>query len=150
MRDVRDIAQGWYDAGRKIAVATVVEAWGSAPRPVGCQMVVVADGAMEGSVSGGCVEGAVVTEAVKVIADGQARLLDYGVRDDDAFNVGLACGGRIRVLVEVIPVETLRALVAAKAARDPIGYVVDLAGAGRSLASVHDYPERFRLDRSGV
>lgn len=150
MRDVLDIALGWHEAGRKIAVATVVETWGSAPRPVGSQMVVDTDGAMEGSVSGGCVEGAVVTEAVEVIADGQARLLDYGVSDDDAFAVGLACGGRIRVLIEVIPVATLRALITAKAARDPIAYVADLAGAGRSLASVQDYPERFRLDRSGV
>ena len=94
MRDVLDIALGWHEAGRKIAVATVVETWGSAPRPVGSQMVVDTDGAMEGSVSGGCVEGAVVTEAVEVIADGQARLLDYGVSDDDAFAVGLAARSR--------------------------------------------------------
>lgn len=150
MSDVLEIALAWHEAGRKIAVATVVETWGSAPRPVGSQMVIDANGAMEGSVSGGCVEGAVITGAIEVIADGRAQLLAYGVSDGDAFAVGLACGGRIRVLVEVIPVETLRKLVKAKAAREPLAYVADLQGAGRRVAGVSDYPERFRLDRSGI
>jgi len=150
MRDALEIALAWHEAGRKIAIATVVETWGSAPRPVGSRMVIDAQGEMEGSVSGGCVEGAVVLEALEVIVTGEARLLDYGVSDDDAFAVGLACGGRIRVLVEVIPTEILRALNAAKAARAPVAYVADLKTAARHLAGVADYPERFRADRSGV
>ncbi len=98
--DVLAIAEAWRDAGREIALATVVETWGSAPRPVGSHLVVDAEGNFEGSVSGGCVEGAVVTEALDVIAAGKPRLLEFGVADDTAWRVGLSCGGRIKVYVE--------------------------------------------------
>ena len=87
---------------RGAALATVVETWGSAPAPRGSQLAVSGDGEMMGSVSGGCVEGAVVAEALDALADGAPRLLTYGVSDDEAFAVGLACGGAIRVLVEPI------------------------------------------------
>jgi len=100
--DVLAVAERWRLAGRGVALATVVETWGSAPRPVGSHLVVDAGGAFEGSVSGGCVEGAVVGEAVEVIADGAPRLLDFGVADETAWRVGLSCGGRIRVYVERI------------------------------------------------
>ena len=93
-------AEAWHNAGRQVAIATVAETWGSAPRPVGSQLVIDGDGNFEGSVSGGCVEGAVVEEAAAVIADGQPRMLAYGVEDATAWQVGLSCGGRIRVLVE--------------------------------------------------
>ncbi|MGR3436883.1 MAG: XdhC family protein, partial [Shimia sp.] len=89
-------ALAWHRAGRGAALATVMETWGSAPRPVGAQLVVDRAGAMEGSVSGGCVEGAVILEAQDALGDGRPRLLEFGVSDDDAFAVGLACGGRIR------------------------------------------------------
>ncbi len=109
---------------------------------------------MEGSVSGGCVEGAVVTEAIDALADGAARLLEFGVTDDDAFAVGLACGGRIRVLVEpvgsVFPQALLSDLVAARGARRPVALVADLAGPARWLEGRAAFEERFRLDRSGV
>ncbi len=98
--DVLDVALAWVGEGRGVALATVVETWGSAPRPVGSHLVVDADGAFEGSVSGGCVEGAVVAEAVEVIADGTPRLLEFGVADETAWRVGLSCGGRIGVYVE--------------------------------------------------
>lgn len=124
------LALAWHMAGRKVAIATVVDTWGSAPRGVGSMMVVDDTGAMEGSVSGGCVEGAVITEAMDALGTGTARLLAYGVSDDDAFAVGLACGGRIRVLVEpvgpVLPVAVLRDLVAALDARKPVAYVTSL------------------------
>jgi xanthine/CO dehydrogenase XdhC/CoxF family maturation factor len=94
------IAENWVDAGRQVAVATVIETWGSAPRPVGSHLVIDADGNFEGSVSGGCVEGAVVAEAVDVIGTGTPRMLEFGVADETAWQVGLSCGGRIRVYVE--------------------------------------------------
>lgn len=100
--DVLGVAERWVADGRPVALATVVETWGSAPRPVGSHLVIDAEGAFEGSVSGGCVEGAVIAEAVEVIADGTARLLEFGVADETAWRVGLSCGGRIRVLVERI------------------------------------------------
>ena len=93
-------AEQWRDNGRQVALATVVETWGSAPRPVGSHLVIDAEGNFEGSVSGGCVEGAVVSEAVDVISSGKPRMLEFGVADETAWRVGLSCGGRIKVFVE--------------------------------------------------
>jgi len=109
---------------------------------------------MEGSVSGGCVEGAVVLEAQEVLEDGGTRVLAYGVSDGDAFAVGLACGGNIRILVEPIgdggmPVQMLRDLVAARASRDQVAYEVALDGSHRGLVR-EGHADRFRLDRSGI
>lgn len=95
-----DIAEKWLDEGRNVAIATVVETWGSAPRPVGSHLVIDGQGDFHGSVSGGCVEGAVVTEAMDVISDGVPRMLEFGVADETAWRVGLSCGGKIRVYVE--------------------------------------------------
>jgi xanthine/CO dehydrogenase XdhC/CoxF family maturation factor len=95
-------AAAWLAEGRAVALATVVETWGSAPRPVGSHLVIDGDGRFEGSVSGGCVEGAVVAEALDVIADGRPRLVEFGVADETAWRVGLSCGGRIAVYVEPI------------------------------------------------
>lgn len=98
--DVLAAAQAWREAGREVAIATVIETWGSAPRPVGSHLVVDGDGAFLGSVSGGCVEGAVIEEAAEVIAGRASRILEFGVADETAWRVGLSCGGRIRVYVE--------------------------------------------------
>ncbi len=98
--DILAQAQAWKEAGRPVAVATVIETWGSAPRPVGSHLVIDAEGAFLGSVSGGCVEGEVVTEAADVILSGAARVLEYGVADETAWRVGLSCGGRIKVYLE--------------------------------------------------
>ncbi len=95
-----DTAERWMRDGREVAVATVVETWGSAPRPVGSHLVIDADGNFEGSVSGGCVEGAVIAEALDVIASGEPKKLEFGVADETAWRVGLSCGGRIAVYVE--------------------------------------------------
>ena len=95
-------AEDWRRAGKSVALATVVETWGSAPRPIGSHLVIDEDGLFLGSVSGGCVEGDVVTEAQDVIADGRARMLEYGVADETVWRVGLSCGGRIRVYVEKV------------------------------------------------
>jgi xanthine/CO dehydrogenase XdhC/CoxF family maturation factor len=93
-------AQNWKQAGRGVAIATVVETWGSAPRPAGSHLVIDGDGNFEGSVSGGCVEGAVITEALDVITSGTPKMLEFGVADETAWRVGLSCGGKIRVYVE--------------------------------------------------
>ena len=99
-RDPLFIAERWMGEGRNVAIATVVETWGSAPRPVGSHLVIDAEGNFQGSVSGGCVEGAVVTEAIDVIDSGKAKMLEFGVADETAWRVGLSCGGRIKVFVE--------------------------------------------------
>ena len=101
-RDPLAIAEAWSDAGRKVALATVVETWGSAPRPVGSHLVIDDEGNFHGSVSGGCVEGAVVNEAMDIIGTGGAKMLEFGVADETAWRVGLSCGGRIKVYVEKV------------------------------------------------
>ena len=98
--DVLATALEWKQAGRDVAVATVTSTWGSSPRPVGSQLVVDDAGNFVGSVSGGCIEGAVVREALDAIADGRPRLLDFGVTNEQAWEVGLACGGKLQVYVE--------------------------------------------------
>ncbi|WP_332685039.1 XdhC family protein [Bosea sp. (in: a-proteobacteria)] len=100
--DILATAEAWAKAGRSVALATVIETWGSAPRPVGSHLVVDGDGNFLGSVSGGCVEGAVVEEASEVIAEGRPRTLEFGVADETAWKVGLSCGGRIKVFVEKV------------------------------------------------
>jgi len=100
--DVLSAAEAWRDQGREVAIATVVETWGSAPRPAGSHLVIDGEGNFLGSVSGGCVEGAVVEEASEVIATGAPRMLEFGVADETAWRVGLSCGGRIKVYVEKV------------------------------------------------
>ncbi len=99
---VLDRAALWLDEGRGVALATVIQTWGSSPRPIGSQMAINDHGRFEGSVSGGCVEGAVVEAGHQVIASGTPQLLTFGVSDDDAWAVGLACGGAIRIYVEPV------------------------------------------------
>ncbi len=153
LQDIPAIALAWHRDGRGAVLAMVVETWGSAPRPVGALLAISGRGEIAGSVSGGCVEGAVVAEAEAALADGQARILEFGVSDETAFAAGLACGGRIRVLVEPIGAalteDMLAELVAARAARRPVAYVVDTARWARRLAPPEAYPERFRADKSG-
>ncbi|MBA4782455.1 MAG: XdhC family protein [Rhizobiales bacterium] len=100
--DVLAIAERWMREGRSMALATVVKTWGSAPRPTGAHLVIDADGNFEGSVSGGCVEGTVVHEAMAVIENGKPRLLSFGVADETAWGVGLSCGGEIKIYVEKV------------------------------------------------
>lgn len=98
--DIFETAAAWHDTGKRVAIATVVKTWGSSPRPAGSQLAVDEGGAFVGSVSGGCIEPAVVHEALDVIETGKARLLDFGVTHEQAWEVGLACGGQVQVYVE--------------------------------------------------
>ncbi|MBI1206486.1 MAG: XdhC family protein [Azospirillum sp.] len=98
--EVLERAASWRAGNRRVALATVIATWGSSPRPVGSQLAVDHAGAMVGSVSGGCIEAAVAHEAQQVIADGEPRLLDFGVTNERAWEVGLACGGRVEVYLE--------------------------------------------------
>lgn len=155
---IPETALDWHARGQGAALATVVATWGSAPRQAGSQLAISGAGEIMGSVSGGCVEGAVVVEALEALADGRPRLLSFGVADETAFEVGLACGGRIEVLVEPVGAapdaldpELLRALVAARAARQPVACATDLTTWERALLTP-DAPgmdARFRADQSG-
>ena len=148
--DIPETALAWHQAGKGAALATVVETWGSAPRRVGSQLAISGEGEIAGSVSGGCVEGAVVAEALDAIEAGRSVMLEYGVSDGDAFAVGLACGGTIRGLVEpigsVMPEALLADLVLAREARLPVAYVT---GPGGRRLEREGHVARFRMDRSG-
>jgi xanthine dehydrogenase accessory factor len=153
---IPEIALEWHRTGRKAALATVVETWGSAPRQPGSQLAISGEGQIMGSVSGGCVEGAVVTEALEAMEDGATRLLSFGVSDETAFAVGLACGGTIRVLVEpvgkALPEDMLADLVAARAAHHPVAYAVHPETGARALyRSGQDGSAdlRLRSDKAG-
>ncbi len=153
-----EIALEWLAAGKPVALATVIETWGSAPRPVGSQLVISADAEIMGSVSGGCVEGAVVEEALAALESGACTVLEYGVTSEDAFAVGLACGGNIRILVEPIgvgqgpDVALLRALAERRAAREAVAYGVHLESWERQLLGPESprVEDRFISDKSGV
>jgi xanthine dehydrogenase accessory factor len=152
---IPETALEWFRQGRGAALATVVETWGSAPRQPGSQLAISGTGDIMGSVSGGCVEGAVVVEALEAMQAGVPRLLSFGVSDETAFSVGLACGGTIRVLVEpVAPMADLLAdLVAARAERRAVAYAVDLETWSRALlpAGAEAAADlRLRSDRAGV
>ena len=98
--DILTKAREWLDAGKGIAMCTVINTWGSSPRPTGSQLLVDDEGQFIGSVSGGCIEGAVIREALQVIESGTPKKLEFGVSDQQAWDVGLACGGRVEVWVE--------------------------------------------------
>lgn len=98
--DVLGVAARWLAEGERVAIATVTETWGSSPRPAGSQMAVTASGRMAGSVSGGCIEGAVAEAAKASMEGGTTQLLDFGITDERAWEVGLACGGKLKVFVE--------------------------------------------------
>ena len=100
--DVLALAARWRDEGHRVALATVVKTWGSSPRPAGSQLVVREDGTFEGSVSGGCVEGKVIEAAQETMLDGEVRKLAFGVSDEQAWEVGLACGGKVEIFVEPV------------------------------------------------
>jgi xanthine dehydrogenase accessory factor len=128
MRDVLEQVEGWLGRGRKVALGTVVSTWGSAPRGVGSRMAVSDDGGLAGSVSGGCVETSVVEAAREVLKGAPPRLLRFGVADDTAWAVGLACGGTIEVFVEVPAPEAFGAVCEALSRDEPCALATVIAG----------------------
>jgi xanthine dehydrogenase accessory factor len=144
-RDVIEVARAWLDAHGKVAVATVASTWGSAPVPVGGQLVVAPDERFEGSVSGGCIEGDVIAEAGDAMASGRPRLLEFGVSEETAWRAGLPCGGKIKVLLEPLArardTGYLDQLVAARKARKPLAVVTNvITGTRRMLEPGADLP----------
>lgn len=122
------IAENWLREGRKIALATVISTWGSAPRPVGSHLVVDSNGNFEGSVSGGCVEAEVISGALDTIETSFGQILEFGVADDIAWRSGLSCGGNIRVFVETLQdLGTLMRLNAARKNRQKCCQIIDIA-----------------------
>lgn len=157
---IPEAALAWHRAGKGAALATVIETWGSAPRQAGSQLAISGEGEMLGSVSGGCVEGAVITEALDALQDRNSRVLTFGVSDDTAFAAGLACGGTIRVLVEpvgdgpeALSEAMLADLTSARAASKALAVVTIPATWTRTLVEPGQDPAtdaRFKSDRSGM
>ncbi len=141
---IPETALRWIADGKSAALATVVQTWGSAPRPQGSQLVISSEAEILGSVSGGCVESAVVAEALEALETGEGRIVEYGVSDDDAFAVGLACGGTIRIMIEPIgtgdgPSQAMiEDLADRRAARIPTVYAVNPSSWERHFVSEED------------
>ena len=137
-------ALAWRAAGQKVALATVARTWGSSPRPAGSKLAVNAAAEFVGSVSGGCIEGAVIQEALEVMASGASRVLEFGVSDETAWEVGLACGGKVEVFVEAVAPEAgrgitravLEELLAARRAKRSVVLVTPLDGSAQRLVPV--------------
>lgn len=143
MQEVIQDIERWRTAGEPIALATVIQTWGSAPRKAGAKMAVTPSGQLSGSVSGGCVEGAVYEEAVAALANGRAKLLSFGVADETAWEVGLACGGSIQVLVQGLNEEIYTA-VHQLIADERAGAVATVIGGDEALLG-----RQFYLDSTG-
>ena len=144
--NIPEVALSWASEGEPVVLATVIETWGSAPRRVGSQMAIGLNGKMQGSVSGGCIESAVVSEAQEAIETKSIRLLEYGVSNEDAFSVGLACGGKIRVMLEpvghTISLETLQKLVDFRKNKVSVACVVNII-TGETKLKTEGCSERF-------
>jgi len=144
--NIPEVALSWASEGEPVVLATVIETWGSAPRRIGAQMAIGLNGKMQGSVSGGCIENAVVSEAKEAIETKSIRLLEYGVSNEDAFSVGLACGGKIRVMLEpvghTISLKTLQELVDFRQNKVPVACIVNII-TGETTLKTEGYSGRF-------
>lgn len=144
--EVLATAASWLAAGKDVALATVVQTWGSAPRAVGSHLTINDSGAFVGSVSGGCIEGAVVDEALEAIRDGKPRQLEFGVSNEQAWEVGLACGGTIRIYVEpLVRRDPLHRLLADLVARQAVARVTRIADGAQVLVRLDAAAGDFEL-----
>jgi xanthine dehydrogenase accessory factor len=154
VRDILSDIEGWSAEGRPIAIATVVETWGSAPRPAGGKMALTADGRIAGSVSGGCVENAVVEAGKKTLSSGTPQLLHYGVSDDTAWSVGLACGGSLDVYVERLDPGLFAPVDEALRREKPVAVATVIRGPegelGKKLALFEDGSVRGGIDEAAL
>ncbi len=156
--ELAQLALDWIEAGHKVSLATVVSTWGSSPRPAGSQLLIREDNLFEGSVSGGCIEGEVVTEALATIRNDSFKLLDFGVADEDAWQVGLACGGKVQVFVQNISDELRSVLVELKTAHSAKSAVALLMNLETGVANLHkrgnhtssELNHYFVNDQSGI
>ncbi|MBT4890666.1 MAG: XdhC family protein, partial [Rhodospirillales bacterium] len=151
--DILEQAARWCADGHMVALATVIETWGSSPRPVGSQLVISNTRQFAGSVSGGCIEGAVVGEAIKVIASGKSTTLKFNVSDEEALNIGLTCGGSVSVLINPVdPDGILKELALNIAKRTPLSIITKLSSGEQSLASAANHPDTLsnELVQSGL
>lgn len=147
--NVLEQALDWKQSGKRVVVASVIQTWGSAPCPMGSQLAVIDGGDFVGSVSGGCVEGSVIEDAFALMETGGHKVLDFGVSTEQAWEVGLACGGRIRILIDsALPLE---ALVAAGKAKRSVACITDLASGKTELIELADAgATAFGIDRAVV
>jgi xanthine dehydrogenase accessory factor len=136
MREILEELSVWRNQGKELVIASVVQTWGSSPRQVGSKMLIAESGEFSGSVSAGCVEGAVITESQSVIKTGKPRLLEYGVTDELAWSVNLLCGGNIRILLE--PFDQIEPL---------IPQILDLIRSGKTFALLTQLPDETDLLR---
>jgi len=142
--DILDIARNWLNDGRRVALATVVGTWGSSPCPAGSQLVVAEDGQFAGSVSGGCVETAVIESAQKAIKSGTPELLQFGVSNERAWEVGLACGGTVQIYVQALSGaggmsrDLLQRILAAQGAGKPMALLTDMPGGAHRLLALDE------------
>src|SRR5688572_7105736 len=130
---VLERAEAWANAGQRLAWATVVSTWRSSPRPLGSQMLIASDGQFAGSVSGGCVEGAVIEAAGQLLQGGSPRTLAYGVSTESAWEVGLPCGGKIEIFLAELPRPLLEQLLVARRARRTLACTSDLGSGAQQL-----------------
>jgi xanthine dehydrogenase accessory factor len=146
--DILRTAADWRKAGKGVALATVVATWGSSPRPVGSQLVADDAGNFQGSVSGGCVEGAVIAEAQAAVKDGKSRLLKFGISNEQAWDVGLACGGQVEILVTAVNGHEpmLEATLKAAAIKKPFAIATDLANGAQTLLPETSAGSELTLD----
>ncbi len=154
MRDILADVERWQTEGRGIAVATVVETWGSAPRPAGGKLGLTSDGRISGSVSGGCVENAVVEAGKKTLSTGKPQLLHYGVSDDTAWSVGLACGGSLDIFVERLDPAIFSPVADALHRQKPVAVATVIRGPegelGKKLALFEDGSVRGSIDEAAL
>ncbi len=139
-QNVIEIALDWINEERKVALATVTEAWGSSPCPVGSQLVIDEKGLFEGSISGGCIEGAVITEALEVINTGKQRCLTFGMAEDEVWEVGLACGGKIEVYIERVNMykEMLQKLISLQLQKHLVSLVTNLTNNEKTIVKIEN------------
>jgi xanthine dehydrogenase accessory factor len=143
-------AAHWLEQGKKVALATVIETWGSSPRPPGSHFAMTPDGDLAGSVSGGCIEPTIAQEAVHVLAEGRPRRMDFAVADETAWQVGLSCGGSVSILLQVPTLAIVREALAAHALRRPVALAVALTDGREASIEASCATGTLDLDEAGL